>query len=1471
MRPAPAPAPPQPLVAPLPPDPVVELDAAPETRPLDPVPGNPAPQPESPPPPFLPADQWELLQAFNRELDSVRMEECVRCRERWFGMDLRSDGVCHRCSLRDKSTQTPFLMSADNDMDPGDVPTHLPELTQLEEMVIARCHVQMLIKRYRGHQYHYSGHCVSFMQNTVKTVSVLPSLPQELDIVLLRPSKGVADDPRFRRQFQRDFRVRRLRVLTWLRYLKRNHPDYRDVQISDARLQELPEDGDVSASVMSMVDVTLTADTQPPVPESPEDLPPPNTQATVPDTHATTTELEQMLNEIAGLREAAPDYIPAPSIRSTPIDEAAGKDRIFAMAFPTLYPTGRAEFNSPRQRTVTLKEYARHLLCYRDGRFGRHPRWRFLLFNMLMRRKAGGAARYFASKSAGLRDLDCAELGEAFRTDKSILPQIVRQGTVLNGTRPFWSNKGNHLQAQARFLTPGIGPVFLTFSCADMQWDDLQRHFPRYEEYHTGSESVRRRIVWQNVQDHPHIVAAYLELRLRAFLRLVLRPWLGYSDYWMRFEWQARGSGHIHALFWIEGAPALDPSTPFSRAAFAKYWGERITAWNPAQTRRPDARNPASLPRDAIANSADQFAALLNRLQIHSECRASYCLRKKKGSDVESCRFFFPRPLFAEATVTQQINHKSWLFSPARNQATLNQCSPINAFGWLANTDAQPPTDYHALLEYIGKYVSKPETKSMAYTELQALVLPHVNHYSPLMSFASRMLNKLIAERDWSAQEVSHILLDLPLQEASRVLTYLDCRPPELQKDGFVIEDGSVKATASPLARYQARMEGRNDRVLRDLSLFEWLRAYNFTTRVPRPRAPLRVISYWPRYSKHPDSTAYPDYCRVRLMLHHPFTSTSDLLSFDGRQFDSYAEAFAACRAAHSHPADYYDDPDVPEDSDSDEEPDVEPEEDQIADFEAFARRRPGDDLTTDVPMGDLGMRDLDRAYDWSPYVGKYAIDPSIWLQVKDANPIQQEVTATASPRSPNDEQRKLYDVVIQQYLDELDDRPVRQLLLNIDGVAGSGKTYILLAICLRLQTLAAQAGKENPVFRAAPTGIAAFNIVGRTLHSLLRLPVKSTKVDMSTSTLYSLQALFKSCRFLIIDEKSMIDIRTLSLIDDRLRAIFPAHSDQMFGGLNILLCGDFFQLPPVGGRPLYTVSNQHVDAIKGHSLYGAFDRTVRLTQVMRQQGQDDVSRMFRTALDQLRNSNLSTKSWQLLCARVANRLSAEEVARFDTALRLYFTNEEVRSRNYDSLAARNAPVKKVLAQNTGRNASKATDEEADNLYPEICVCIGARVMLTSNLWTEVGLVNGSLGTVEDISWQLSRDPSTDMPFVILVRFDGYKGPSFPGCGQLVPVFAVTRKFDYKSVPCSRTQFPLRLAYAITVHKSQGLTLSRAVLNINQREHCLGLTYVAVSRVKRLKDLMFECPFDFERFQHIDSMVSKDRDVDIVYRSRQVI
>jgi hypothetical protein len=461
-----------------------------------------------------------------------------------------------------------------------------------------------------------------------------------------------------------------------------------------------------------------------------------------------------------------------------------------------------------------------------------------------------------------------------------------------------------------------------------------------------------------------------------------------------------------------------------------------------------------------------------------------------------------------------------------------------------------------------------------------------------------------------------------------------------------VLEDGDITTQRSPTKRYQDwNTDAPGALSLQSTTLFNWLQFWDWRTFQIRARAPSWVINYWLRYPADLGSPTYNDFCRVKLILHHPFVHVDELLSVDGVAYSFYQEAFTACCQHHSHPEDYYVDPEpeAEELDDGDEDlDDIEPDpevEVPLADFEAYAQRRPNYDLSQLDGLDGLGTRHLDRAYDWSPHVGKYNINSEDWSRLRAENPIEQTVDVSSSARSLNLEQHKLYDIVVNQYTQELSS-PVlpQQLLLNVDGVAGSGKTYTLLKICARLQDLAFRAGKQNPVFRAAPTGIAAHNISGKTLHSLLRLPVKTQQADISASTLQALQLLFKSCRFLIVDEKSMIDLKTLSLIDDRLQAILPHNACIPFGGINVLLCGDFFQLPPVGGRALYSSVSATPETIKGQQLYRSFNRTVRLVQVMRQQGEDNVSIRFRAALSELREGKLSKESWELFCTRVANQ-----------------------------------------------------------------------------------------------------------------------------------------------------------------------------------------------------------------------------------------
>jgi hypothetical protein len=338
-------------------------------------------------------------------------------------------------------------------------------------------------------------------------------------------------------------------------------------------------------------------------------------------------------------------------------------------------------------------------------------------------------------------------------------------------------------------------------------------------------------------------------------------------------------------------------------------------------------------------------------------------------------------------------------------------------------------------------------------------VLKHVNDRRPALSFVAKMLIRLLIERDWSAQEISHILLQLPLQSSTRDYVSLNCRPDKDQSQAISIEDGEASISRSPNRKYRDRLtDTKGGLHLQDVSLFQWLRVYNFEGKSQwksRSKALQRVINYYPEYSSLPNSSDYEDYCRVKLMLHHPFVDPDELL-VDGVRFDTFSDAFRSCQESHSHPPDFYEDPMDPDavndDIDTDSEyDDLEEEgvrdhdEDKVSNDEMYARRGPRNDLSRKQDPQNLGHRDLDRQHDLSPHAGCYDVGVK-WLdEMKAQFPADRDIQDALNPGSLNDQQRKLYDVVTEHYASELSGQNSRQLLLNVDGVAGTGKTYTIL------------------------------------------------------------------------------------------------------------------------------------------------------------------------------------------------------------------------------------------------------------------------------------------------------------------------------------------------------------------------------------------------------------------------------------------
>ena len=139
-----------------------------------------------------------------------------------------------------------------------------------------------------------------------------------------------------------------------------------------------------------------------------------------------------------------------------------------------------------------------------------------------------------------------------------------------------------------------------------------------------------------------------------------------------------------------------------------------------------------------------------------------------------------------------------------------------------------------------------------------------------------------------------------------------------------------------------------------------------------------------------------------------------------------------------------------------------------------------------------------------------------------------------------------------------------------------------------------------------------------------------------------------------------------------------------------------------------------------------------------------------------------------------------------------------------------------------------------------------ARVMLTMNLWASVGLCNGAAGTVVDIIYQNNHQPP-DLPIAVIVEFKNYRGPDFNDNQPLcIPICPITVASQTEIGFHKKQQLPLRLAWALTIHKSQGLTLPKAWIDIGKSDRTARVSYVAIGRVKTLASCVIE-PMTYEQ------------------------
>ena len=378
-----------------------------------------------------------------------------------------------------------------------------------------------------------------------------------------------------------------------------------------------------------------------------------------------------------------------------------------------------------------------------------------------------------------------------------------------------------------------------------------------------------------------------------------------------------------------------------------------------------------------------------------------------------------------------------------------------------------------------------------------------------------------------------------------------------------------------------------------------------------------------------------------------------------------------------------------------------------------------------------------------------------------------------------------------------------------------------------------------------APTGLAAFNVGGVTIHRLLQLPIEhegraAGYWKLGKDTLKVMRASLSQLRLLIIDEVSMVSSLNLAYIHLRLDEIFA--KDEWFGGMNVLFVGDILQLPPINGGPVFqricnkSITNK-LGCMTSVNIWEVCVDYDELT-INERQKQDQT---FSLMLDEVRRGCVSKTTIQALKDRI---ITTSVVDKFEelmvsskSPLCLFPTRKLCQDFNTQMLSRESMVSLRIfhaLMRWTRPSVSiykwnqKATDalkklnsdyNMTAGLEAVLQVAVGARVMLRRNIDTTTELVNGAVGTVLSIKVHS-----------IVVQFDGKHDPH--------PVERVKSKFMLlKKLYVHRKQFPLILAFAVTVHKCQGLSLDCAIMDLGEQVFADGMAYVALSRVKRLENL----------------------------------
>ena len=1079
------------------------------------------------------------------------------------------------------------------------------------------------------------------------------------------------------------------------------------------------------------------------------------------------------------------------------------------LCFPTLFPSGRFGESHDRSTPISLSEYAKSRLLNKDSRFRKDCQYVFyLLWQKEMREIAAGV--YNLMKGTRQHALPVGEfMDRVSNSDEDIEANLSTVFQSVRGSKQYWYLRRSEVLCMVREY--GSPTLFLTLSCAEYESLEISRYLRKVNDVPDSYP------IGKLCTEDPISVSRKFSQKFHDFFQTVILKGgvLGQvTHYFYKKEYQARGAPHYHMILWIDGAPTVGKDEPEE----VLHWiQEKITCRIPEEDSNPELHQ------------------LVSKYQRH-KC-SGYCQRRRraKGTFITYCRFGYPRQACESATLRSmdeclKSSHRQMYRLPRSPQEIrINNYNPLLLMLWKANMDIQFIGESSlAVAQYVTGYVTKAEKSNMQ--EVWQEVSTHQTVYSKLWLFGVRSLKS----RECGLYEASDLLLGDHLCEKSVTIKWVDVSQPHNRKRRLRDHSKLVEMRERDpncMNIFEANLvdtfypERPDD--MEDVCLYDFVADYakcgvDKDGKTKYRRLNKNILPNHKLYDPNKENERESYYYSL-LLLFVPFRNEMDLVKERERAEDAFQRHMEHTNALNVH---------------SDKLQKMLTARENVQRINEARQAQ-----VEDVPIPEPSEEDE------GPQVAGEATSA-----MHDVANFQEAHKNTISfdelVSSLNVDQKRVFQLVKYHLEHQLQHEngackcsDMKPFHMFVSGVGGTGK-YFLIKTIRALVTQVWHNEKESLLCAVtAPTGLAAFNVGGVTIHRLLQLPIEhegraAGYWRLGKDSLKIMRSSLSKLRVLIIDEVSMVSNLNLAYIHLRLDEIFAR--DQWFGGVNVLFVGDILQLPPVNGALVFDKISSKSVALKLGCMTSVniWQETVVYDELtINERQKEDL--VFSSMLDEVRRGCPSQETIHALEDKVITTPVVDKfeelLADKQSPLSLFPTRKACLQFNSNMLSRLQTETHEIPSidevnetMSTFKWSKKATEElkklntdcnMTAGLEAVLQVAVGARVMLRRNIDTRKGLVNGALGTVISIK-----------AHHISVHFDNMS--------DVYDVEKVKSKFMVmKKIYVFRKQFPLILAFAITIHKCQGLSLDCAMMDLSDQVFSPGMAYVALSRVKRLENL----------------------------------